>query len=360
MIQQAFDSLYQWSALVWPRAAAALVIMAAARLALYVVSLGVAFLRTREGSPDRAGITLQTVNGHSSFRIVTFIVTVCRTFFPGHACLTARPIYVFHRAVFHLAMAVSILFLSFHVYLWQESLPGWILRLMPEAELPDAWIEAASVFVILSAIWLMAGRLIEKPRRQGSILFDMLLYLIVLFPFLSGYCLMTGMETSIGLIDDNLATLHLSSGTVFVLTAGFLLCQTRIHSDRCIGCLACVNNCPTGALSVREAEGRATIRYHAPVCVHCGTCLRVCSDRASSLRHTLSIPFKAGIQGLCTVDLAVCTACHKKFAPVKHLEKLCAQGIDHDISVCPECRSLVHADLLKGTLRCGATPSCMA
>ena len=49
-----------------------------------------------------------------------------------------------------------------------------------------------------------------------------------------------------------------------------------IISDECLGCLACVDECPVGAIS--EKDGKAVI--DPEVCIECGACAGVCPVEA--------------------------------------------------------------------------------
>lgn len=50
-------------------------------------------------------------------------------------------------------------------------------------------------------------------------------------------------------------------------------------SDQCVGCCACVEACPIGAIT--EADGKCTI--NADACVECGACEGACPVGAISL-----------------------------------------------------------------------------
>lgn len=50
-------------------------------------------------------------------------------------------------------------------------------------------------------------------------------------------------------------------------------------SDDCIGCSACVNECPQDALTIED--GHATVDEAA--CVECGMCVDACPASAISL-----------------------------------------------------------------------------
>jgi len=49
-----------------------------------------------------------------------------------------------------------------------------------------------------------------------------------------------------------------------------------INQNKCIGCGACVNICPVGAISIRN--GKAIIDQNK--CIKCGKCLSICPQDA--------------------------------------------------------------------------------
>ena len=49
-----------------------------------------------------------------------------------------------------------------------------------------------------------------------------------------------------------------------------------LDPEKCVGCEACVKNCPTGA--IRVLDGRASVR--SELCIDCGECIRACPHGA--------------------------------------------------------------------------------
>ena len=58
-----------------------------------------------------------------------------------------------------------------------------------------------------------------------------------------------------------------------------LYCHNPETIHLCIGCGACVDTCPAGALRQEEKGGRVFYDYDS--CVNCDTCIRVCTHGAS-------------------------------------------------------------------------------
>jgi NAD-dependent dihydropyrimidine dehydrogenase PreA subunit len=50
-----------------------------------------------------------------------------------------------------------------------------------------------------------------------------------------------------------------------------------IDKEQCIGCGACINTCPVGALSFSK-EGRAEV--DTELCIKCGACQAICPVEA--------------------------------------------------------------------------------
>lgn len=51
----------------------------------------------------------------------------------------------------------------------------------------------------------------------------------------------------------------------------------KINKETCIGCGACIDNCPVGCITMGE-DGKAEINQE--VCISCGSCAATCPVEA--------------------------------------------------------------------------------
>jgi ferredoxin len=51
-------------------------------------------------------------------------------------------------------------------------------------------------------------------------------------------------------------------------------------NEKCTGCLACVQNCPTGALAFSQQGDTLVILHNIGRCARCLTCMRLCPQQA--------------------------------------------------------------------------------
>ena len=56
--------------------------------------------------------------------------------------------------------------------------------------------------------------------------------------------------------------------------------KLQLDADKCIGCGACVEGCPTGALSLQDEEEKRRITLAYPQCISCGQCVERCPVEA--------------------------------------------------------------------------------
>ena len=61
-----------------------------------------------------------------------------------------------------------------------------------------------------------------------------------------------------------------------------------IDKTRCVGCLHCVDICPTDAYGAQQKNGKAPVIQYPEECWHCNACVFECPMGAIRLR--LSVP----------------------------------------------------------------------
>jgi ferredoxin len=147
---------------------------------------------------------------------------------------------------------------------------------------------------------------------------------------------------------DLIEFLKLQSNTETVLIAdiatedfGEILCD----EEKCTQCIACVNECRTGALTA-DSENYS-LKHTPALCVQCGICITVCPENALSAQNGLSLKddfFKERI--VAQAEPARCKGCGKIFGTRKSLEKVVAilsaknmwDKEDDLLSYCDSCR----------------------
>lgn len=76
-------------------------------------------------------------------------------------------------------------------------------------------------------------------------------------------------------------------------------------NENCNGCLACVQNCPAGALDHRDKGNRRKILHNMTLCARCGNCWRICPQKAVEFQHLLRGPWEEVL----TMELVRCIVC---------------------------------------------------
>jgi ferredoxin len=105
------------------------------------------------------------------------------------------------------------------------------------------------------------------------------------------------------------------------LEAGDPYGAIEVDSDKCTLCLACVSQCPTGALNDRS--DRPEINLVENACVQCGLCANTCPEQAITLKPQLSF----GKQTLEQVSLHgedpfECIECGRPFGVKSTIERI--------------------------------------
>lgn len=105
--------------------------------------------------------------------------------------------------------------------------------------------------------------------------------------------------------------------------------KPHVDSDSCVGCGACVNVCPTSALTLVDSDGdhpmrRITLRYDT--CIFCGNCSDCCTaENGISLSNEWDLAGldREGMTEVHEYDLQRCERCSAIVGTKKHLVWLC-------------------------------------
>ncbi|MAW24414.1 MAG: ferredoxin [Gammaproteobacteria bacterium] len=95
----------------------------------------------------------------------------------------------------------------------------------------------------------------------------------------------------------------------------------EVNSEKCTLCLACVSQCPTGALNDRSDRPEINIVENA--CVQCGLCANTCPEQAITLKPQLSFgPQTLEQTSLHGEDPFECIECGRPFGVKSTIERI--------------------------------------
>jgi len=270
--------------------------------------------------------------------------TFFRLLLPYHKSLAIKPVYFISRFIYHGCLFAVPIWFSGHIVLWEESKLEWTWT-----PLSDLWIDWMTLAVLLLSAFFLLKRWLLKHKRFNATKSDYFLLIATGLPFLTGYCLTHQTLDSFPLVDEYLYTAHIFSGEVFLMVVCFLFYETNLNALKCIGCLACTVNCPTGTLVSHDNQRRRKISYSHYQCICCGGCAALCPYEAAEIRHAISfikffqIGRKYEIQRL---DLKACRSCGNFFIPLEQFRKIRLQNTESYICLCPACKQISYAESL--------------
>lgn len=239
---------------------------------------------------------------------------------PFHRAILTKPFYTILRYSFHVSLFVVPIWFSGHVYLWEESRFEWYWT-----PLPDEWADRMTLFVLITCVFFIGRHIISKKERPNTKFSDFVLIIITGLPFLTGYFLTHGNLDSIPFFETYLWYFHVISGEIMLAMIVFLFCTTRLRKDTCVGCAACVENCPTETLEFYDKDALRSFRYSHYQCICCGSCVNVCPENSATLNHAISMQhfFRMLSKDVIrNVDLATCEQCGVSMAPTPQIARL--------------------------------------
>lgn len=270
-------------------------------------------------------------------------VTPLGIFVPFHRAFLKKPVYTIIRYAFHAGIFIVPIWFSGHVRLWEESRFEWYWT-----PLPDAWTDWMTLSVVAAcAFFLVRGIVLKVRRKTGAA--DVLLILITGLPFLTGYLLTHGSLDTILFFENYLYHMHLITGEILLVTVIFLFVQTRLSKADCVGCAACVENCPTETLASTDKERLRTFKYSHYQCIGCGSCVSVCPESAAELTHAIGIGRFFQIfskNDISAFELATCERCGVTTAPKSQIAKLDGILSANDVEMvvlntCDRCKKMI-------------------
>jgi len=98
--------------------------------------------------------------------------------------------------------------------------------------------------------------------------------------------------------------------------------KPEFDAQKCVGCGACAQTCPTGAISVID-EPERSIRVWYGKCSFCGRCQDVCPEEAVRLtsQYELAVFDKNQATADIKIEFEACPNCGNKFIPAPQLKK---------------------------------------
>lgn len=103
--------------------------------------------------------------------------------------------------------------------------------------------------------------------------------------------------------------------------------KTYYHQDECIGCTACVNVCPTGALSAKDITehhpAKRILRIDLDVCISCGQCQLNCpTEEGIKLSQEFDISTtenRGDLYQMIEKEMVLCAHCNEPIACKDHV-----------------------------------------
>ncbi|MCX8168663.1 MAG: 4Fe-4S binding protein [Candidatus Methanomethylicia archaeon] len=100
--------------------------------------------------------------------------------------------------------------------------------------------------------------------------------------------------------------------------------KPNFYIDKCTGCLACVSQCSSGALTGVDVENSRKLTINLNKCVFCRRCAEICPEDALELtnKFELASNVKSDLTVSNDVELVKCINCYTYFVSGRQLERI--------------------------------------
>ena len=99
--------------------------------------------------------------------------------------------------------------------------------------------------------------------------------------------------------------------------------KSEFHKEDCMGCGACFQVCPAGAIDMQDINGKRVLTVNWELCIFCGQCQANCpTEKGIMLSHEFDLSTTKKGQGLSQTiekELALCDCCGEVIAPVDQI-----------------------------------------
>ncbi len=99
--------------------------------------------------------------------------------------------------------------------------------------------------------------------------------------------------------------------------------KPEYHEDDCVGCGACFQVCPAGAIEMQDLQGERILTINWDVCIACGQCQANCiTEKGIILSNDFDLSTTESRKELkqqISKKLLICSCCGEPIAPYEHL-----------------------------------------
>lgn len=261
------------------------------------------------------------MSGYTEFKKGSHAMKMMATaFLPFHKEMLNKPIYTVVRYIFHACLFIVPICETGHViqlqarfgWHWWPTLPGTVIEIM--------------VFLVMgTGLFFICRRVVNPEVRRFSSLKDIVIILMTIAPFITGYWYANGTLNTFPLLGENMLLFHVLTGEAILVMIVFLFVRIRLMDSECVGCSSCTISCPTGTLGAKEMGNRRSFFYSHYQCICCGACVATCPENAVMLRHQINLQYFFSFFRKLKIrekELIKCMGCNELFAPDRQMQKI--------------------------------------